>query len=755
MSKESFEKMLERKRNSNINIDIDKFNEIKEPEKKYNSAENKKLNDLKIKQISNFMARIDEKYENNIFKEEEKLSGDKLNFELRKKKAAEIIDSTKNSKDFLALIKESLVLDNTNKIYIYKLLKYYYENNDKTNFNETIKEYKFCITKEINFIEKEENICVNLNKFFEIEELIEEKEELPNHMKNEINIVDLRNSLVDIFTSYYYISKGINDIKGILSYEELNEILSVKYAISSSNNTEYALFYEKEKKLQIFKNHKEINEETANNILTKIEKFLCRYLFNFDFMFFQHNQPIDYNNNLSLFYNFIIYSIYELALEIDEKGKKIILKSSKLKKYKNQEKLHELLFDDFFDKEKPLNETMNLLLQFLLLIISSEKKTRLKKFVNFIHLEETDKTIDESSIEEFIKNLNQKYDFFIAKNKNERIIFEEKNTKSSYDKIEIDLKNYSKEIFELPNLKSHEEIDFLWEKILFEKFQTVNFFIEKDIKYLKYLLKHILSSNLYKTIFENFNNVSNVVDYYFNNEKNIDDYIKRIYFLPFRVKDLGKFGITNRHSLTILVSGYPEKEINDLEDYRIFRIIELALRIIILAGHEPPHFIKSAYNMLTGGIITRNTSNDDKNIESGYFLEEVLFGWIKDEKNPLDLKDLILNEKEINYKNLYLKEKKIDLITAIQILNPDIYDENLTTFRKELFEINNNSLKNFKFSSIKNQEYKAYLESVLDEKLIQNLEKDDYYTVNASMGLKDDFCISYMQYNHNIDRIDY
>ena len=196
------------------------------------------------------------------------------------------------------------------------------------------------------------------------------------------------------------------------------------------------------------------------------------------------------------------------------------------------------------------------------------------------------------------------------------------------------------------------------------------------------------------------------------------------------------------------------KIIKDLESYRIFRILELALRIIILAGHEPPHFIKSAYNMLTGGIITRNTSKDNKDIESGFFLEEVLFGWIKDENNPLDLKDLILNEK-INYKNLSFKIKKIDLITAIQILNPNIYDGSLANFRKELFEINNKDLKNFKFSSIKNQEYKAYLESVLDEKLIQNFKEDDYYTVNASMGLKDDFCISYMQYNHNIDRIDY
>ena len=117
MSKKAFDKMIERKRNSNISLD--EIKEIREPEKKYNSAENKKLSDIKIKEISNFMARIDNKYENNIFKEEDKLSGDKLNFEFRKKQAAEIFDSIKDTKDCLSSIKESLALDNTNKIYIY------------------------------------------------------------------------------------------------------------------------------------------------------------------------------------------------------------------------------------------------------------------------------------------------------------------------------------------------------------------------------------------------------------------------------------------------------------------------------------------------------------------------------------------------------------------------------------------------------------------------------------------------------------
>ena len=380
----------------------------------------------------------------------------------------------------------------------------------------------------------------------------------------------------------------------------------------------------------------------------------------------------------------------------------------------------------------------------------------LNEFVYFVHfegIEGIEKNNDESFIENFVNELNKKYNFFKVKICGKKIILD-KNNKSQYDTIEINLENYSKKILNLPIDNGHKNIHFLWENILFEKFQKINFFIEKDIKYLKYLLKHILSSNLYKKIFENFNNVTPVADYYFNNINNIDDYIKRIRFLPFRVGDLGKFAITDRHSLSILVCGFPEKEIRNLKEYRIFRILELALRIIILSGHEPPHFIKAAYNMLSGGIISRNTSNNDKTIEGGYFLEEVLFGWKKNEDTTLDLKELKLKENEINYRNKNLKNKKIDLITAIQLLNPDIYDGDLKTFRKAVFEISIEDLKNFNISSIKNKELKEYLESVIDEKIIDNLSDDDFFTVNASMGFKDDFCVSYIQFNHNLYRFE-
>ena len=44
-------------------------------------------------------------------------------------------------------LEHSLQYDNTKKYTIYRLLKYYYENNDKEKYNESIKNFKFCITK--------------------------------------------------------------------------------------------------------------------------------------------------------------------------------------------------------------------------------------------------------------------------------------------------------------------------------------------------------------------------------------------------------------------------------------------------------------------------------------------------------------------------------------------------------------------------------------------------------------------------------
>ena len=66
----------------------------------------------------------------------------------------------------------------------------------------------------------------------------------------------------------------------------------------------------------------------------------------------------------------------------------------------------------------------------------------------------------------------------------------------------------------------------------FEAFQNQNFFFPEDVDYLKYIINHILCSNLFKYIFIYYSNISDVSDYYFDDKKNMEDYINRIIFCP-------------------------------------------------------------------------------------------------------------------------------------------------------------------------------------------------------------------------------
>lgn len=432
-------------------------------------------------------------------------------------------------------------------------------------------------------------------------------------------------------------------------------------------------------------------------LLKSIENFLSKFLFYQDFKHFQMNQPVDYDKNLSLYYNYIIWSLYEITTEVNEAEKRIIFRQTKIIHYYKLMQFHNLLFDKYLDKEEPLQEIINQLLQYLLMALSSEHGLYLNILYLSIHLNKKEKFLDKHSAKVFKKQLNKSYNFLKASfsKKNKGVIFLKEKEKMECKKIKIRWKNYTK------NPVLPEDMNWIWKNMNFVNFQKSNFFLEEDLNYLYFLIKHILSSNLFKLIFKHFNNVSSKADYYFNNIDNINDYIRRIIFLPFSVPDLGKFAITDRRTLSILVSGFPAKNIKNLQDYRVYRILELALRSIVLGDHEPCHFIKSAYSLLTENMISRNTSNNEKNIEGGFFCEEILFGWNKQKNNPLNLVEIGLLEKEIECKNQVLKSKQIDLITAIKLLDPDIYSKDLNYFRKSIFNASPKDLENFSFSTMK------------------------------------------------------
>ena len=729
-----------KKRNSSTKKTFTEMDKPRKIEKKFLSAESK----------------IEPKYENIKFREEDRLSGDKLNFELRRKEADRLINDKNNNNDELENIINALNYDNTNKIYIYKLLNYYYKKELKQKYNEALDKYKFCITKKFIIEEEGKKIYVNLNDFYKINLPIEELEELPNNKKNDNGpIIDLRNSLVEFFTSYYYISKCMSQIENVIEKEEdIKEIITIKY--KSSVKGIYSLDYERSKKEEIISKY---NEKTNNKneedkeknkfdeklLLDSIENFLCKYIFYQSFILFHMNQPINYAHNLTLYYNYIIWSLYDITIGVDELNNKIFFREKKLYSYNKLNEFHDLLFDNFFDKGISFNETMNQLLQFLLLSLSVNRSIFLDYIHKNIHLPNKVSFIDAHYVDNFLKSLNEEYRFLNAefdKNKKDIIKFNEDENMDCH-KITIKFENYTKDI------KFCDDINWLWKNINFEKFQMTNFFLKEDLDYLKYLIKHILSSKLFKQIYKVFNNVSEVTDYYFNVSENIDDYIKKIIFLPFGVNDLGIFAKTDRRMLYVFAAGYPETTICNFDVYRINRILELALRSIVLGYHMPIHFIKSSNSLLTEGIISRNTSNEDKTIDGGFFFEKVLFGWKRKEEKPLDLIGLKLLKKEIECNNDALRGKKIDFVTALNLLNPKIYNYDLEYFRNSLFNLSQNDLKNFDFSSSDNVEYITYIKSVIGVEKIKKFWNNDFL-VDASIRIYDSMSISYFNYNHNL-----
>ena len=101
--------------------------------------------------------------------------------------------------------------------------------------------------------------------------------------------------------------------------------------------------------------------------------------------------------------------------------------------------------------------------------------------------------------------------------------------------------------------------------------------------------------------------------------------------------------------------------------------------------HEPPNFIKSEYNLISNGKISRETSKSyNPEEEGGFLLEEVFLGRINDNNYPLSLEKFNLKE-EIVINNKMIKQKRIDLITALIILDQTILMKKIYCISENLF----------------------------------------------------------------------
>ena len=228
-----------------------------------------------------FVAGFEDGYNEEMFTEEEKLFGDKLNMEYRRNKAVEIINSIKEGEDELKYIEEALSFDNTNKYVIYKLLKYYYDKKEETKFTEALNKYKFCITKKFKVKEGDKETIINLENFYKINIPILEYEEHPYYEKVESDIYDLRNFVSFLFNQFYHIGVSIDEIDGYLTEEDLTEILTVSFKVNAKKICR--LHFNKTKKVEILKKLTKVKDETKKDLIPLMENFLCRYLFSKEF----------------------------------------------------------------------------------------------------------------------------------------------------------------------------------------------------------------------------------------------------------------------------------------------------------------------------------------------------------------------------------------------------------------------------------------------------------------------------------------
>ena len=290
-----------------------------------------------------------------------------------------------------------------------------------------MKKYKYCITQKFEITEGENEVFIDLNDLYDISDLVEEQEELPNRGMEEDNISDLRNILVDVFTNYYYIAENISRKIRILSEKDLRTILTVKYKKSEEKGEIEEFIFGKEKKEKIFEKYKdeEITVDDTNELLTFIENFLNKYIALKDLAKFENNQPISHKNNLTLYYNYIMFSLYNLAIQVMEKKEQIIIRKDKLLTYISLRDFHDIVFDKFFDGKDQIGETINHLLQFLLFSLSAKRDKFLYFLAEYIRTKKVEKFLDHANADKLIKNIKEKFGLIKASVEKDKLYLEE------------------------------------------------------------------------------------------------------------------------------------------------------------------------------------------------------------------------------------------------------------------------------------------------------------------------------------------
>ena len=291
--------------------------------------------------------------------------------------------------------------------------------------------------------------------------------------------------------------------------------------------------------------------------------------------------------------------------------------------------------------------------------------------------------------------------------------------------IEYNINDYDKSLInELYN--DDISIEGLWKYNSFESFQKHNFLCIDDLELVKKTMKNIFKSKFWEQILTSYcdNDIAEIS--FFQNDEFIDQFLERIIFIPFNIRHVDFFAITTSDDLIIYISGYPfDIKIDNYKKYVLYRILQSGVLVIIIM-HEYVHYIKRLIFFVTCGMVERITINNNIRDEGGNIFEEILFGW---------------KEK---------KEKKINIITGLKLLNSKIYENNIETVRMILSDKEN--YEEEKDIILSNYLYKIGLQNKEDYELFIKKNKNIY--MNASKeNLNEEYTITYIKQDHSKLRV--
>ena len=708
--------MLQKKRNRTSKSTTKKTNK-KDKNKFLSPKYNRKI---KNKFIAKLVRRKDSKLNEDNKEIIEILKGEDIILEKRKIKSKDILGEI-NQIDFndnknKAVIKEKinkvLSYDNISKENIYKCLYYLQKLDDKNEFQRILQKAKYSLTKNFTIHYNNTNKNIDFLKEFDIPQnifMFDDDKAIIEAIKNALNSLEKINA-------------QIKDI----DIEDIDHKIILKNKIIEN---EIGFVVEKKKA--------KITQKNLQEIYNNMYEFLYYFTFINEYQYYSENQAINFENNYTLYLINLFYRIYNNVTFISKWGKLsyVNIIEEKMKKLCDMKKFKNYIFDLLEKNNNQVNKEIDDKLDILLFYLESEEFP--EDFEDIINKSiELNTPLSFQDIKSFINNNKDKKKIFKLDGDTLHLNYKEKNYKFKYTNYNNILLSFLK--YEDPDILEASKWHYL---------AIIKYFDEEDITYLKQLIRKILNSKLFKELYLEYSDVKKYVDYYFN-EKNIDDLLERIKFLPLKEDYTGRQGSTIPKHLKLITSSYNISFIKSERDFTNYKILEMGRKLIIILYEIMP-FLKRVLSLITNGSILEKTIESEKDnpdiIEAGRFLEEMLFDLENPFKSNKKRAKSLGNKKNNNTRENNDYPKFLNINKALKLLDPNTYDKNIDEFKKYFKSEEENE-----FSKMDN-DLKDYIKKI-------NFDIQDYYTnknsykdykINCSRKELSSVFIEYISDNHN------